>query len=187
IAPVPKSARLVSWAAECSTPVGCPPTPKDYTDRWYIVRGNWLPASSGYKSQMTSVDGVIRDSGERASIPPFADEHAELRETIARWVRAEIVPHVDDWERAREFPRELTEPGAGSDVAAIGTSARKVPGGYVVNGAKTFITNGVRADFLVCAVKTTPDGGHRGLSFLILEREMSGYEVARKLDKLGWH
>src|SRR5207244_6703991 len=107
IAPVPKSARLVSWAAECSTPVGCPPTPKDYTDRWYIVRGNWLPASSGYKSQMTSVDGVIRDSGERASIPPFADEHAELRETIARWVRAEIVPHVDDWERAREFPREL--------------------------------------------------------------------------------
>ena len=81
----------------------------------------------------------------------------------------------------------ITEPGAGSDVAAIGTSARKVPGGYVVNGAKTFITNGVRADFLVCAVKTSPDGGHRGLSFLILEREMAGYEVARKLEKLGWH
>jgi acyl-CoA dehydrogenase len=62
-----------------------------------------------------------------------------------------------------------------------------VDGGYVVNGSKTFITNGVRADFLVCAVKTQPEGGHQGLSFLILERDMPGYEVARKLEKMGWH
>jgi alkylation response protein AidB-like acyl-CoA dehydrogenase len=81
----------------------------------------------------------------------------------------------------------ITEPGAGSDVASISTSARKVAGGYIVNGAKTFITNGARADFLVCACKTTPDGGHHGISFLLLEREMPGYEVARKLEKLGWH
>jgi acyl-CoA dehydrogenase len=53
----------------------------------------------------------------------------------------------------------ITEPGAGSDVASIRTHARRVDGGYVVNGAKTFITNGVRADFLVCAVKTSPEGG----------------------------
>ena len=52
-------------------------------------------------------------------------------------------------------------------------------GGYVVNGSKTFITNGVRADFLVCACKTTAAGGHGGISFLVLEREMPGYEVAR--------
>ena len=81
----------------------------------------------------------------------------------------------------------ITEPGAGSDVASIRTEARRVDGGYVVNGSKTFITNGVRADFLVCASKTTPDGGHHGISFLILEREMDGYEVARKLEKMGWH
>jgi acyl-CoA dehydrogenase len=216
---------------------------------------------------------IVRDSGERATLPPFTDEHEQLRETIGRWVRTEIVPHVDEWEAAREFPRELyvraaelgflglkypeelggqggdyvhdavwaeelaaagasggigaglgahtgiatppvfrfgtadqherflrpaiagrkiaalaiTEPSAGSDVASIRTEARKVPGAYVVNGAKTFITNGVRADFLVCAVKTTPDGGHHGISFLILEREMPGYEVSRKLEKMGWH
>jgi acyl-CoA dehydrogenase len=216
---------------------------------------------------------IVRDSGERAILPPFTDEHEQLRETIGRWVRTEIVPHVDEWEAAREFPRELyvraaelgflglkypeelggqggdyvhdavwaeelaaagasggigaglgahtgiatppvfrfgtadqherflrpaiagrkiaalgiTEPGAGSDVASIRTEARKVPGGYVVNGAKTFITNGVRADFLVCAVKTSPEGGHHGISFLILEREMPGYEVSRKLEKMGWH
>src|SRR6266536_3095963 len=81
----------------------------------------------------------------------------------------------------------ITEPGAGSDVASIRTHARRVDGGYVVNGAKTFITNGVRADFLVCALKTTGEGGHHGISFLILERDMPGYEVSRKLEKMGWH
>jgi acyl-CoA dehydrogenase len=81
----------------------------------------------------------------------------------------------------------ITEPGAGSNVADIRTMARRVPGGYVVNGSKTFITNGVRADFLVCAVKTNPEGGHHGLSFLILERDMPGYEVTSKLEKMGWH
>jgi acyl-CoA dehydrogenase len=80
----------------------------------------------------------------------------------------------------------ISEPDAGSDVAGIRTFARRVDGGYVVNGSKTFITNGVRADFVVTAVKTTEEGGHHGLSFLILEREMEGFEVSRKLDKLGW-
>jgi acyl-CoA dehydrogenase len=80
----------------------------------------------------------------------------------------------------------ITEPGAGSDVAGIRTFARRVDGGYVVNGSKTFITNGVRADFVVTAVKTTEEGGHHGLSFLIIEREMEGFEPSRKLEKLGW-
>jgi acyl-CoA dehydrogenase len=80
----------------------------------------------------------------------------------------------------------ITEPGAGSDVAGIRTFARRVDGGYVVNGSKTFITNGVRADFVVTAVKTTEEGGHQGISFLILEREMDGFETSKKLEKLGW-
>jgi acyl-CoA dehydrogenase len=80
----------------------------------------------------------------------------------------------------------ITEPGAGSDVAGIGTRARKVDGGYLVSGSKTFITNGVRASFVVTAVKTTDEGGHRGLSFLLIERGMDGFSVSRKLEKLGW-
>ena len=64
----------------------------------------------------------------------------------------------------------ITEPDAGSDVASIRTFARRVDGGYVVNGSKTFITGGVRADILVTAVKTTEEGGHHGISFLIIER-----------------
>jgi acyl-CoA dehydrogenase len=81
----------------------------------------------------------------------------------------------------------ISEPGAGSDVAGIRTLARRVDGGYVVNGSKTFITNGVRADFVVTAVKTTEEGGHQGLSFLLIERGMEGFSVSRKLEKLGWH
>jgi acyl-CoA dehydrogenase len=81
----------------------------------------------------------------------------------------------------------ITEPGAGSDVAGIRTRARRVEGGYVVNGSKTFITNGVRADFVVTAVKTTDAGGHHGLSFLVIERGMDGFTTSRKLEKLGWH
>jgi acyl-CoA dehydrogenase len=80
----------------------------------------------------------------------------------------------------------ITEPGAGSDVAGIRTFARKVDGGYVVNGSKTFITNGVRADLVVTAVKTTEEGGHHGISFLVIEKGMEGFSVSRKLEKLGW-
>jgi acyl-CoA dehydrogenase len=81
----------------------------------------------------------------------------------------------------------ITEPGAGSDVAGIKTFARRDGDEYVVNGSKTFITNGVRGDIFVTAVKTTESGGHHGLSFLVLEREMPGFTVSRKLEKLGWH
>ena len=79
----------------------------------------------------------------------------------------------------------ITEPDAGSDVAAVRTRAERVDGGWLVNGAKTYITNGVRADFYVTAVKTRAEGGHGGLSFLVIER---GEGVsASKLEKLGWH
>jgi acyl-CoA dehydrogenase len=81
----------------------------------------------------------------------------------------------------------ITEPDAGSDVAGIRTLAKKVDGGYVVNGSKTFITNGVRADFVVTAVKTTQEGGHHGISFLVVEKGMEGFSVSRKLEKMGWH
>ncbi len=81
----------------------------------------------------------------------------------------------------------ITEPGAGSDVAGLRTMAKKTEGGWVVNGSKTFITNGVVADFLVCAVKTTEEGGHGGISFLVIETDSPGYEVTSKLEKHGWH
>jgi alkylation response protein AidB-like acyl-CoA dehydrogenase len=79
----------------------------------------------------------------------------------------------------------MTEPDAGSDVAGITTSARRDGDAYVVNGAKTFITNGIHADLVVTAVKTDPQARHRGISLLVLERGMEGFSRPRQLDKIG--
>jgi len=220
---------------------------------------------------MTLAEKGLPPAAARRPIPPFTDEHEQLRDGIRRFVAKELRPHVGEWEDAEWFPNEvftrmaelgylglkypeayggqggdyvhdavlveeltgagsgglsagigahigiatppiwkfgtedqkqrflapairgeriaalgITEPGAGSDVAGIRTFARRVDGGYVVNGSKTFITNGVRADFVVTAVKTTEDGGHQGLSFLVIEKDMEGYSVSKKLEKLGW-
>ena len=80
----------------------------------------------------------------------------------------------------------VTEPGGGSDVANIRTTA--VPDGdaYVVNGAKTFITSGVRADFVTTAVRTGGPG-QGGVSLLVVEKGTPGFEVTRSLSKMGWH
>ncbi len=80
----------------------------------------------------------------------------------------------------------MSEPGTGSDVAAIATRARRVDGGYVVNGAKTFISNGLNADLVVTAVRTE-ETGRRGLSILMIEEGMAGFTRGRNLEKLGTH
>ena len=80
----------------------------------------------------------------------------------------------------------MTEPGAGSDLSGIRTSAVRDGGEYIVNGSKTFITNGINADLVITAVRTGPDR-HRGLSLLILERGMPGFERGRNLQKVGMH
>ncbi|MEI2701356.1 MAG: acyl-CoA dehydrogenase family protein [Baekduia sp.] len=79
----------------------------------------------------------------------------------------------------------ITEPGAGSDVASLRTTATKVDGGWTVSGEKTFITGGVRAGYYVTAVRTKPEGGHGGISFLIVDQQDA--IDARPLEKLGWH
>jgi alkylation response protein AidB-like acyl-CoA dehydrogenase len=81
----------------------------------------------------------------------------------------------------------MTEPGIGSDLAAMATTARREGEHYIVNGTKTFITNGINADLLITAVKTDPSERHRGISLLILERGMEGFERGRNLEKIGQH
>jgi alkylation response protein AidB-like acyl-CoA dehydrogenase len=81
----------------------------------------------------------------------------------------------------------MTEPGIGSDLASMSTTARRDGDAYVVNGSKTFITNGINADLVITAVKTDPSERHRGISLLILERGMDGFERGRNLEKLGLH
>lgn len=80
----------------------------------------------------------------------------------------------------------ITEPGAGSDAQNIQTRAIREGDHYIVNGSKTFITNGVYGDFIVTVVKTNPDLGAAGVSLLVIDRHAEGVS-ARKLKKLGWH
>jgi acyl-CoA dehydrogenase len=79
----------------------------------------------------------------------------------------------------------ITEPDGGSDVAGIRTSAKRDGSDFVINGAKTFITSAVRADFVVTAVRTGDSGAH-GLSLVIVDKGTPGFTVSRKLNKMGW-
>jgi alkylation response protein AidB-like acyl-CoA dehydrogenase len=81
----------------------------------------------------------------------------------------------------------MTEPGIGSDLASLATTAIRDGGDYVVNGSKTFITNGINSDLVITAVKTDPSQRHRGISLLVIERGMEGFERGRNLEKIGMH
>ncbi len=103
----------------------------------------------------------------------------------------------NDEQKARWLPRmvtgecitaiAMTEPNTGSDLANIRTTAVRHGDTYVVNGSKTFITNGINSDAVIVAVRTDPDAKHRGMSLLVIERGMKGFERGRNLEKLGMH
>ena len=197
-------------------------------------------------------------------------ERDQLRKTVRAFAEREVLPHVDEWERIGELPRDLhrragdagllgaglpesvgggggdgadsviiceemhyagapggvfaslftcgiavphmiasgddrlidefvrptlrgekigslaiTEPDGGSDVGHLRTSARRDGDGYVINGAKTYITSGVRADYVVTAARTGGPGA-AGVSLIVVEKGTPGFEVSRKLDKMGW-
>ena len=81
----------------------------------------------------------------------------------------------------------MTEPQIGSDLASMSTTASRDGDHYVVNGSKTFITNGINADLVITAVKTDPSQKHKGMTLMVLERGMKGFERGRNLEKIGLH
>ena len=81
----------------------------------------------------------------------------------------------------------MTEPGTGSDLASIATTAVRDGDQYVLNGSKTFITNGINSDLVIVACKTDPAQRHTGMSLLVVERGMPGFERGRNLEKIGMH
>jgi len=213
---------------------------------------------------------MAMEFSEKASCQKyFTKAHDLVRRSVKEFVDGEILPYIDDWEEAGEFPRDLyrkaaevdilgigypeslggtpgdtffkiaaseelmrsgsgglvaglgsldialppivrhgtdeqkerfvkpvlageriaalavTEPGGGSDVASLKTEAIRDGDHYVVNGSKTFITSGCRADQITCAVRTGGEGAH-GISFLVIEADTPGYSVSDKLKKTGW-
>jgi alkylation response protein AidB-like acyl-CoA dehydrogenase len=108
-----------------------------------------------------------------------------------------FLSYCDDSQRERWLPGiasgelitalAMTEPGIGSDLANLSTRARGDGDHYVVDGSKTFITNGINADLVIVAVKTDPSERHRGISLLVVERGTEGFERGRNLEKIGQH
>ncbi len=111
-----------------------------------------------------------------------------------------IVPYIQkyasDEQKARWFPPmasgekitaiAMTEPGTGSDLAAVRTTAvKQEDGSYLLNGSKTFITNGINADLVIVVAKTDPASSHAGISLLMVEEGMSGFSRGRRLKKMG--
>ncbi|WP_407492794.1 acyl-CoA dehydrogenase family protein [Pseudooceanicola sp. MF1-13] len=201
---------------------------------------------------------------------PYREDHEMFRDSVAKFVAAEIAPHHDQWERDHRVSREawlkagqagllltsqpeeyggmggdfghsaiiieelakvnasgpgfnlhsdivapylmnygteeqkkhwlpqmargevitaiaMTEPGAGSDLASIRTTATKDGDDYVINGQKTFITNGHNADLIILVTKTTPDAGRKGVSLFLVEATRDGFSRGRSIEKLGQH
>jgi alkylation response protein AidB-like acyl-CoA dehydrogenase len=81
----------------------------------------------------------------------------------------------------------MTEPGAGSDLAGIRTSAVRDGDDWIINGSKTFISSGINCDLVVVVCRTDPEAGHKGFTLLVVERDMDGFSRGRKLDKMGLH
>ena len=106
-----------------------------------------------------------------------------------------LLRYANEEQKERWFPKlcsgetisalAMTEPSAGSDFAAIRTTAKLDGNHYILNGQKTFITNGVTSDLVIVACKTNPDAGHKGMSLLILERGMEGIERGKEFKKIG--
>ena len=110
-------------------------------------------------------------------IPPYL-MHLTTPEQKARWL-----PGVTSGETICALA--LSEPSAGSDLKGIRTTARRDGDEWVIDGSKTFITNGILADLVVVACKTDPAAGHKGISLIAVERDTEGFERGRKLDKVG--
>lgn len=106
---------------------------------------------------------------------------------VVKWaqphIREQIVPPVLRGEKIAALA--VTEPGGGSDVANLKTRAVRDGDHYIVNGSKTFITSGLRADHYTVAVRTGGEG-HAGISLLLIDRDMPGFATGRKLRKMGW-
>lgn len=139
----------------------------------------------GYLEHVIACEEVARAS---ASIGLSYGAHSNLCvNQIARWGNAEqkakYLPKLISGEHVGSLA--MSEAGAGSDVVSMKLRAEKVQGGYVLNGTKFWITNAAYADTLVVYAKTAPEGGSRGITTFLIERDMPGFAIGQKIDKMG--
>ncbi|MEA3066160.1 MAG: acyl-CoA dehydrogenase [Sphingomonadales bacterium] len=132
------------------------------------------------------IDEELAYAGSTAGITLHSDIVADYlvaygsEEQKAHWL-----PRMVSGETATAIA--MTEPGAGSDLQGIRTTARRDGNHYVLNGSKTYITNGQHADLVIVVAKTDPNAGAKGVSLILVEADREGYAKGRNLDKIGFH
>jgi citronellyl-CoA dehydrogenase len=142
-------------------------------DYWYnVVYGEELAAGSGSAGLNMS---LMVQSDMATPVIAAIGTREQKDEFLAPAIKGERIAALG-----------ISEPNAGSDVANLRTTAKKVGGDYVISGAKTFITNGTRADFITLAVRTGPEG-YGGVSLVLFPTDTKGFRVTRKLKKVGNH
>ncbi|MEW5723812.1 MAG: acyl-CoA dehydrogenase family protein [Thermodesulfobacteriota bacterium] len=151
----------------------------------------WLPEEYGglglgFEYSMIINEELIRGEGFGVGVPLHSDVAVPYIHDYARpEVKARWLPGCASGEVVTALG--LTEPEAGSDLAAIRTRAEQHGDHWVLNGQKTFITNGYCADLIVTAVRTGPSSGRKGLSLILVDKDAPGFSRGRKLEKMGYH
>ena len=151
----------------------------------------WLPEALGGPGADLLFDFIVAEELGRigATGPGFALHSVIVAPYLAAHgtpaLQQALLPAMVAGEKIAAIA--MTEPGTGSDVAAIRTQARRDGEHYVLSGQKTFITNGHNADVVVVACKTDPDQGARGVSLLVVEGDLPGFSRGRNLRKIGQH
>ena len=162
------------WRACGEAGILCPTVPPEYGGLGLDFRYNAVIdeelAYFGSSAGITLQSDIVAEY-----IVEYGSEEQKLR-WLPRMVSGETVTAI-----------AMTEPGAGSDLQGIRTTARRDGDFYVLNGSKTYITNGQHADLVIVAAKTDPALGARGVSLILVEAEREGFARGRNLDKIGFH
>jgi acyl-CoA dehydrogenase len=151
----------------------------------------WLPEKyggidAGFEYSVIINEELIRGDGFGVGVPMHSDVATPYVYSYASPEMKELwLPRCTSGKAVMAIG--FTEPETGSDLAAIRTKAVRDGDFYVINGQKTFITNGYYADLFVVAVKTGPEAGHRGISLILVDKDAPGFSRGRKLEKMGYH
>ncbi|MDP3737490.1 MAG: acyl-CoA dehydrogenase family protein [Hyphomonadaceae bacterium] len=162
------------WKASGAAGLLCPTVPEAYGGLGLDFRCNAvLNEESGYAGVM--LPSMIQSDISVSYLERYASEE-QKQHYLPKMVSGDVVVAI-----------AMTEPGAGSDLQGIRTSARRDGGDFIVNGSKTFISNGQTADLVIVVAKTNPDAGAKGISLVLVEADRAGFKRGRNLDKIGLH
>lgn len=162
------------WLACGEAGILCPTVPTEYGGLGLDFRYNVVISEELFYAGSTS--GITLQSDIVADYIVNYGSEAQKREWLPKMVSGEAITAI-----------AMTEPGAGSDLQGVRTTAIKDGDHYVVNGSKTYITNGQNADLVIVVAKTDPNARSKGISLILVEATRAGFKRGRNLDKIGQH